>query len=77
MFFAQVSALCHGASQSSAVRRRRKRGKACFPAACTSENTPLRPQVCAHPRMRAAACIPFEKMLAFLRAEKELKKGDK
>ena len=34
------------ASQSSAVRRRRKRVKSCFPAACTSENTLPRPQVC-------------------------------
>ena len=49
-------------------RRRRKKIKSCFPAACTSENTLLRPQVCERKRVRAADCIPLEKMLAFLRS---------
>ena len=53
------------ASQSSAVRRRRKRVKSCFPAACTSENTLPRPQVCERKRVRAAACIPSKKCLHF------------
>ncbi|BFK86551.1 hypothetical protein I4200191B4_08570 [Pseudoflavonifractor gallinarum] len=38
-----------------------------FPAACTSETTPLRLQVCARQRVRAADCISLSKMLAFLR----------
>ena len=53
------------ASQSSAVRRRRKRVKSCFPAACTSENTLPRPQVCERKRVRAEACIPSKKCLHF------------
>ena len=47
LFVRRISAVAARASQSSAVRRRRKEVESCFPAACTSENTPLRPQACA------------------------------
>ena len=52
----------------SAVRRRRKRVKSCFPAACTSENTLPRPQVCERKRVRAAACIPSTNACIFSEA---------
>ncbi len=45
-----------------------RESRSCFPAACTSENTPLRPQVCERQRVHAAACIPSKKRSAFLRS---------
>ena len=53
------------ASQSSTVRRRWKRVKPCFPAACTSENTLLSPQACALCACDAGGCIPSKKCLHF------------
>ena len=56
------------ASQSSALRRGRNKTQILFfPGTCASGKTHLRPRVRAAQQVRAAVCIPFKEMLAFLR----------